>query len=99
MKKVAAVLAVAVMVVSLFSLAVAAEMKKGTVKAVDAKAGTVTFCAEGTNADTALKADKSVNLGAVKVGDKVEISVEKDTVMSLKAAAAAPAAKKAPVGC
>ncbi len=95
MKKVAAVLAVAVMVVSLFSLAFAAEMQKGTVKAVDAKAGTMTFVADGTTADVALKADKAVNLGAVKVGDKVEISVEKDTVMSVKAAAA----KKAPVGC
>jgi len=97
MKKVAAVLAVAVMVVSLFSLAVAAEMQKGTVKAVDAKAGTVTFCPEGSNTDVVLKADKSVDLGAVKAGEKVEISTEKDTVMSLKAA---PAAKrKAPVGC
>lgn len=95
MKKVAAVLAVAVMVVSLFSLAFAAEMQKGTVKAVDAKAGTMTFVADGTTAAVALKADKAVNLGAVKVGDKVEISVEKDTVMSVKAAAA----KKAPVGC
>jgi cold shock CspA family protein len=98
MKKVAAVLAVAVMVVSLFSLAIAAEMKKGTVKAVDAKAGTITFTADGAHADVVLKADKSVDLGAVKAGEKVEISVEKDTVMSLKAAA--PAAKrKAPVGC
>jgi hypothetical protein len=35
MKKVAAVLAVALMVVSLFSLAFAADMQKGTVKAVD----------------------------------------------------------------
>lgn len=96
MKKVASVLAVAVMVVSLFSMAFAAEMKKGTVKAVDAKAGTITFVADGTAADVVLKADKSVNLGAVKAGDKVEISVEKDSVMSLKAAAAA---KKAPVGC
>lgn len=97
MKKVAAVLAVAVMVVSLFSLAFAAEMQKGTVKAVDAKAGTMTFVADGTTADVVLKADKAVNLGAVKAGDKVEISVEKDTMKSLKAAAAAP--KKAPVGC
>ena len=95
MKKVAAVLAVAVMVVSLFSLAVAAEMMKGTVKAVDAKAGTITFMADGAHADVVLKADKAVNLGAVKAGEKVEISVEKDTVMSLKAAPA----KKAPVGC
>ena len=101
MKKVAGILAVAIMVVSLFSLAVAAEMQKGTVKAVDAKAGTITFTADGAHADAVLKADKAVNLGAVKAGDKVEISVEKDTVKSLKAAGAAAAApaKKAPVGC
>jgi Cu/Ag efflux protein CusF len=97
MKKVAAVLAVAVMVVSLFSLAFAAEMQKGTVKAVDAKAGTITFAADGAHADVVLKADKSVDLSAVKAGEKVEISTENDTVMSLMAA---PKAKrKAPVGC
>lgn len=97
MKKVAAVLAVALMVVSLFSLAFAADMQKGTVKAVDAKAGTITFTADGSTADVVLKADKSVDLGAVKAGEKVEISVEKDTVMSLKEAPKAK--KKAPVGC
>ena len=94
MKKIAAVLVVAVMVVSLFSLAVASEKKKGTVKAVDAMVGTITFVADGTTADVVLKADKAVNLGAVKVGGKVEISVENDTVMSLKVVA-----KKAPIGC
>lgn len=96
MKKVAAVLAVVVLVVSMVSLVFAAEAKKGTIKSVDAKAGTVVFCAEGTNADVTLKADKSVDLGKVKAGEKVEISVEKDALMSVKASAAA---KKAPVGC
>ena len=93
MKKVTAVLAVVVLVVSLVSLAFASDMKKGTVKSVDAKAGTIVLTVDGK--DEALKADKGVYLGKVKVVDKVEASVEKDTVMSMKAAAA----KKAPVGC
>lgn len=95
MKKATAVLAVAVLVVSLVSLVFAADAKKGTIKAVDAKTGTVTFCPEGTTTDMMLKADKAVDLGKVKAGDKVEIMVEKDMVKSLKAAAK----PKAAVGC
>jgi Cu/Ag efflux protein CusF len=77
------------------SMAFAADMKKGTIKGVDAKAGTVVFCAEGTTTDMTLKADKSVDLGKVKAGDKVEVSVEKGMMKSMK-----PAAKpKAAVGC
>jgi Cu/Ag efflux protein CusF len=95
MKKISAVLAAAVMVVAMVSMAFAADMKKGTIKGVDAKAGTVVFCAEGTTTDMTLKADKSVDLGKVKAGDKVEVSVEKDMMKSMK-----PAAKpKAAVGC
>ena len=93
MKKVAAVLSVAVLVVSLVSLVFAAEAKKGTVKSVDVKAGTIVFTADGGKDET-LKADKSVDLSSVKAGEKVEISVEKDMVMSLKAAK-----RRAPVGC
>jgi cold shock CspA family protein len=100
MKKATAVLAVMVMVVSLVSLAFAAEMK-GTIKSVDTKAGTAVFCAEGTNTDVTLKADKAVDLSKVKAGDKVEVSVEKDTLMGMKAAAAEPAKRKnkSAVGC
>lgn len=102
MKKIVAILAVMVLVVSLVSLAFAADaMMKGTIKSVDAKTGNVTFCPEGGK-DEVLKADKAV-LGAVKAGDKVEAMVEKGMLKSVKAAAAAPAAaapaKKAPVGC
>jgi hypothetical protein len=96
MKKVSAILAVVVLVVSMVSMVFAAEAKKGTIKGVDAKAGTVVFCAEGTTTDSTLKVDKSVDLGKVKVGDKVEIMVDKDTVTGVKAAAAA---KKPAVGC
>jgi Cu/Ag efflux protein CusF len=98
MKKVAVVLAVVVLVLSLVSLVLAAEAKMGTIKGVDAKAGTVTFCPEGTNTDMTLKADKSIDLSKVKAGEKVEVSVEKDTMKSMKAVA--PSAKpKAAVGC
>jgi len=95
MKKVTAVLAVVVLVVAFGSLAFAAEAKKGTIKSVDAKAGTVVFCAEGTTADVTLKADKGVDLSKVKAGEKVEVSVEKDALMGVKAAAK----PKAAVGC
>lgn len=93
MKKIAAVLTVVVLVVSLVSLVFAAEAKKGTIKGVDAKAGTVVFCAEGTTTDTTLHVDKAVDLGKVKAGDKVEIMMDKDMVKEIKAA------KKVVVGC
>jgi Cu/Ag efflux protein CusF len=95
MKKIAAVLAAAVLVVAMASMVFAADMKKGSIKGVDAKMGTVVFCPEGTTTEMTLKADKAVDLSKVKVGDKVEVSVEKDMMKSMK-----PAAKpKAAVGC
>ena len=93
MKKAAVILAVAVLVVSLVSLAFAGG-NMATVKSVDAKAGTIVLTMDGK--DVTLKADKSVDLGKVKAGDKVEATVEKDMVKSIKAAAAKP---KAAVGC
>jgi hypothetical protein len=98
MKKLSAVLVVVLSLCLVVSLAFASDMKKGTIKSVDAKAGSVVVTIDGK--DQTLKADKAVDLGAVKAGDAVELSIEKDTVKSIKAAAAAPAAKKkAPVGC
>ncbi len=99
MKKIVAVLAVVVLVVSMASLVFAAGMEKGTIKSVDAKTGTVVFCPEGTNKDMTLKADKSVDLSKVKAGDKVEASIEKDTLKHVMTAPASAPAKKAPVGC
>ena len=95
MKKVAAVLVVMVMVVGLVSMVFAADAMKGTVKSVDAKAGTVVITDGGK--DVTLKADKAVDLGKCKVGDKVEVTVDNGTVMSMKAAAAAK--PRASVGC
>jgi Cu/Ag efflux protein CusF len=99
MKKIAAVLAVVVLVVAMTSLVFAAGMEKGTIKSVDAKTGTVVFCPEGTSKDMTLKADKSVDLSKVKAGDKVEASIEKDTLKHVMTAPAAAPARKAPVGC
>ena len=95
MKKIAGILAVAVLVVSLASLAFAAEAKKGTIKAVDTKAGTITFCAEGTTTDVTLKAE-GVDLSKVKANTKAEIMVDKDSVKEIKEV---KAPRKAPVGC
>ncbi len=92
MKKIAAVLAVVVLVAALASLAFAAT-EKGTVKSVDAKAGSVVLTVNGK--DMALKADKSVDLGKLKAGDKVEADVENGVVKSVKEAAK----PKAAVGC
>jgi hypothetical protein len=92
MKKAAAVIAVMVMVIALVSSVFAADAMKGTVKSVDAKAGTIVLTMDGK--DETLKVDAAVDLGKVKSGSKVEVTIEKDTVTSLKAAK-----KRAPIGC
>ncbi len=98
MKKAAVILAAMVFVAVMVSMVFAAEAKKGTIKGVDTKAGTVVFCPEGTTTDSTLKVDPSVDLGKVKTGDKVEITVDNDTVKEVKAAPA-PAKKKPSMGC
>jgi len=97
MKKVAAILAVVVLVISMASLVFAAESKMGTIKSVDTKAGTVVFCAEGSTADVTLKADKSVDLSKVTPGEKVHVSIDNNMLKHVMPAPAA--APKASVGC
>ena len=65
MKKLAAVLIAVVFVAAMASLTFA-ESQKGTIKGVDPKTGTITFCPEGTQKDMTLKADKSIDLTGVK---------------------------------
>jgi Cu/Ag efflux protein CusF len=91
MKKIAAVLAVLVLVVSLASLVFAAETEKGTIKSVDAKSGMMMLSVQGK--DLHLKADKSVDLSNLKAGDKVEASVEDGVIKGVKKQ------RRAPVGC
>jgi len=84
MKKAAVILVAVVFVLSALTMAMAAgEAQKGTIKAVDAKAGTITFTAEDGK-ETTLNVDKSVDLGKVKAGSKATITVEKDVVTSIK---------------
>ncbi len=94
MKKFSVVLVAVLSLCLVVSLAFAAEAKKGTIKGIDEKAGTITFCPEGTTTDMTLKVDKSVDLKNVKKDSKAEVMIEKDTVMSIKAAG-----KKPVVGC
>lgn len=95
MKKVAVVLVVVLSLCLVVSLAFAAEAKKGTIKGVDVKAGTITFCPEGTTTDMTLKADKGVDLSNVKADSKAEVMIEKDMVKEIKAMKK----PKAAVGC
>ena len=97
MKKAAAILVLAVLVVSFASLVFASESKNGTIKSVDAKAGTVVFCAEGTTSDVTLKADKSVDLGKLMAGEKVHATIDQGMLKHVMPAPAA--APKASVGC
>lgn len=84
MKKLLVVAVAVVLVVSLSVVAFAAEMKKGVVKSVDAKAGTIVFTVEG-GSDMNLKVDKGVDLNNVSVGMKAEISIQDDVVKEIKA--------------
>jgi len=92
MKKLSVVLVVVLSLCLVVSLAFAGDMK-GTVKQVDAKAGSIMLTVDGK--DSMFKADKAVDLTKVKAGDKVEFTADKEVIKSIKAAAA----KKAPVGC
>jgi len=92
MKKLSVVLVVVLSLCLVVSLAFAGDMK-GTVKQVDAKAGSIVLTVDGK--DSMFKADKAVDLTKVKAGDKVEFTADKEVIKSIKAAAA----KKAPVGC
>jgi hypothetical protein len=100
MKKATAILAAMLLVVSLVSLVFAADTSKGAVKSVDVKTGTLVLTND-SGKDETLKADNSVDLGTVKVGDKVIATVEKNVVKSLMIEGAAPAKRKnkSAVGC
>jgi len=92
MKKLSVVVVVVLSLCLVASMAFAADHKKGVVKSVDEKAGTVVLTVEGK--DVTLKADKAVDLKAVKAGAKVAATIEGDTVKSLTAEK-----PKAAVGC
>ena len=72
MKKLSVVLVVVLSMCLVVSLAFAADhIKKGTVKSVDAKAGSIVVTVDGK--DMTFKADKAVDVAKFKAGDKVEV--------------------------
>lgn len=91
MKRIAVVLVVALALCLSVSLAFAGDAKSGVVKSVDEKAGTVVVTIDGK--DETLKADKGVDLGKVKEGKKVTVTVDGGVVKEIKEK------KAAPVGC
>jgi len=95
MNRLTAVLISVVLIVVLASIASAAETQKGTIKAVDSNAGTITFCQEGTRDNITLRADKSIDLSKVKPDTKAEVTLDKDTVKDIKEMKK----PKAAVGC
>jgi hypothetical protein len=95
MKKSMVIMAVIFLVAFTASLVLAAESKTGTIKSVDAKSGSVVFCEEDGSKYVTLKADKSVDLGAVKAGEKVRILIDRNMLTHIMLAPA----PKASVGC
>jgi hypothetical protein len=95
MKTFSRVVTVIASVVLISSLALAAESKVGTVKSIDSKAGLVVFSPEG-GAEVTLKIDKNADVSKIKAGDKVEVSVEKDTLHQIKLSTVK---RKAAIGC
>jgi len=92
MKKLSVVVVVVLSLCLVVSMAFAADHKKGVVKSVDEKAGTVVLTVDGK--DMTLKADKGVDLKTVKAGAKVTTMIEGDVLKHI--AADKP---KAAVGC
>ena len=88
MKKAGVVLATLVFVLSIMSMAFAAGMTmQGTIKAVNAKTGTITFCPAGSSTDKVLKVGKSVDVKSLKAG-KAAVTMENGMATSVKAAPA-----------
>jgi hypothetical protein len=91
MKKLSIVVVVVLSLCLVASFAFAGAMK-GMVKSVDAAKGSIVITIDGK--DQTLSADKGVDLGTVKAGDKVEVDADKGMVKSLK-----KSKPKAVVGC
>ena len=83
MRKISPVFVAVVLVIFQSSIVFSDEPQKGIVKSVDVRTATLVFVSDGGKEIT-LKADKSVELGNIKAGDKAEISVENDMLKSIK---------------
>lgn len=83
MKKVSAVVVVVLSLCLVVSMAFAAETKKGVVKSVDEKGGTIVLTVDGK--DETIKLDKGVDLGAAKAGSKVAVTIDGGVAKEIKA--------------
>lgn len=92
MKKLSVVVIVVLSLCLVASFAFASDMKKGVVKSVDEKAGTVVLTVDGK--DMTLKADKDTDLKAAKAGAKVKAVIDGEVLKSISADK-----PKAAVGC
>lgn len=90
MKKLSVIVVVVLSLCLVASMAFAAQ--KAVVKSVDEKAGTVVLTVDGK--DMTLKADKGVDLKALKAGAKVSADIAGDMVKHI-----AVEKPKAAVGC
>lgn len=85
MKKAVVILATLVFVLSIMSMAfAAASTMQGTIKVVNTKTETITFCPAGGK-DKVLKVGKSVNIKSVKTG-KAAVTVNNGVVTGVKPA-------------
>lgn len=85
MKRLSAIVAVVLSLCLLLPTAASADSVKGTIKQVDAKAGTITFAREGKTDQEVLSVDKSVDLGKVKANSKARLTLEGGVVKEIKA--------------
>ncbi|HSN92782.1 MAG TPA: hypothetical protein VLS93_16235 [Anaeromyxobacteraceae bacterium] len=85
MKKLSAIVAVVLSLFLLVPTVASAESVKGTIKQVDAKAGTITFAREGKKEQEVLTVDKAVDLGKVKANSKARLTLEGGLVKEIKA--------------
>jgi hypothetical protein len=84
MKRLIAVVSLAMSLCLLASSAVAADQVKGTIKQVDEKARTITFAKEGATKDEVLPVEKGVELKNVKANAKAQITVDGGVVKEIK---------------
>lgn len=84
MKMATSIVMALVFTLSLATAAFAAEHMRGTIKAVNEQAGTVTFCPEGTTSHHVMEVGKDVDIKNIKPDTKVEISVEDNKVTHVK---------------
>ena len=88
MKKAVIVLIVLAFVLSI-AVAAFAATQTGTIKGVNIKAGTISFCPSGTSKNETLKAGKGLNLKTVKTG-KATITTSGGMVTAVAPVKAAP---------